>query len=45
MGRSRDLKEIRDTKKTFHAKMGTINYRNGTDHVTDHALFTRLIMH
>ena len=25
------FKKIRDTKGTFHAKMGTIKYRNGTD--------------
>ena len=32
MGKTRDLfKKIRDTKGTFHAKMGTIKYRNGTD--------------
>ena len=32
MGKTRDLfKEIRDTKRTFHAKMGTIKYRNGMD--------------
>ena len=31
MGKSRDLfKKIRDTKGTFHAKMGSINDRNGT---------------
>ena len=31
MGKIRDLfKKIRDTKGTFHAKMGTIN-RNGMD--------------
>ena len=30
MGKSRDLfKKIRDTKGTFHAKMGTIKGRNG----------------
>ena len=30
MGKTRDLfKEIRDTKGTFHAKMGTIRDRNG----------------
>ena len=30
MGKSRDLfKKIRDTKGTFHAKMGTIKHRNG----------------
>ena len=27
----RDLKKIRDTKGTFHAKMGTIKNRNGMD--------------
>ena len=32
MGKMRDLvKKIRDTKGTFHAKMGTIKDRNGTD--------------
>ena len=32
MGKTRDLfKKIRDTKGTFHAKMGTINDRNGVD--------------
>ena len=30
MGKTRDLfKKIRDTKETFHAKMGTIKNRNG----------------
>ena len=30
MGKTRDLvKKIRDTKGTFHAKMGTIKERNG----------------
>ena len=30
MGKTRDLfKKFRDTKGTFHAKMGTINGRNG----------------
>ena len=30
MGKTRDLfKEIRDMKRTFHAKMGTIKDRNG----------------
>ena len=29
MGKTRDLfKKIRDTKGTFHAKMGSIKYRN-----------------
>ena len=32
MGKTRDLfKKIRDTKETFHAKMGLIKDRNGTD--------------
>ena len=32
MGKTRDLfKDIRDTKGTFHAKMGTIKDRNGMD--------------
>ena len=31
-GKTRDLfKKIRDTKGTFHAKMGSIKDRNGTD--------------
>ena len=32
MGKTGDLfKKIRDTKGTFHAKIGTINGRNGMD--------------
>ena len=32
MGKTRDLfKKIRNTKGTFHAKMGTIKDRNGMD--------------
>ena len=32
MGKTRELfKKIRDTKGTFHAKMGSIKDRNGTD--------------
>ena len=32
MGKTSDLfKKIRDTKGTFHAKMGTIKERNGKD--------------
>ena len=32
MGKTRDLfKKIRDTKGTFHAKMGSVKYRNGMD--------------
>ena len=31
MGNTRDLKKMRDTKGTFHAKMGSIKDRNGMD--------------
>ena len=31
MVKTRDLKKIRDTKGTFHAKMGSIKDRNGMD--------------
>ena len=32
MGKTRDLfKKIRDTKGTFHERMGSIKYRNGMD--------------
>ena len=32
MGKTRDLfKKIRDTKGTFHAKMGSVKNRNGMD--------------
>ena len=31
MGKTRDFKKIRDTKGTFHAKMGTIKDRNCMD--------------
>ena len=32
MGKTRDhFKKIRDTKRIFHAKMGSINDRNGMD--------------
>ena len=31
MGKSRDLKKIRDTNVTFHAKMGSIKDRDGMD--------------
>ena len=32
MGKTRDIfKKIRDTKGSFHAKMGTIKDRNGRD--------------
>ena len=31
MGKTKDLFKIRDTKRTFHTKMGTIKDRNGKD--------------
>ena len=31
MGRTSNLKKVRDTKGTFHAKMGPIKDRNGVD--------------
>ena len=31
MGKTRDLKKIRDTMGTFHAKTGSIKDRNGMD--------------
>ena len=32
MGKTRDLfKKIRDSKRSFHAKLGTIKERNGMD--------------
>ena len=34
MGKTRDLfKKVRDTKGIFHAKMGTIEDRNGMDQI------------
>ena len=36
MGKTRDLfKKIRDTKGTFHAKMGSIKDRNGRDLIAE----------
>ena len=36
MGKTRDLfKKIRDTKETFHAKLGSIQERNGRDLTED----------
>ena len=38
MGKTRDLfKKIRDTKGTFHAKMGSIKDRNSMD-LTEHKI-------
>ena len=31
MGKTKDFKKIKDTKGTFHAKMGTIKDRNCKD--------------
>ena len=31
MGKTKDLKKIRDTKRIFHAKIGTIKDRNTRD--------------
>ena len=42
MGKTRDLfKKIRDTKGTFHAKMGTIKYRNGMDLTEEQMILRR----
>ena len=41
MAKTRDLfKKIRDTKGTFHAKMGTIKDRSGMD-LTEHKRLSR----
>ena len=41
MGKTRELfKKIRDTKRTFHAKMGLIKDRNGMD-LTEAEIFRR----
>ena len=41
MGKTRDLfKKIRDTKGTFHAKMGSIKDRNGMD-LTDQKILRK----
>jgi len=43
MGKTRDLfKKIRDTKGTFHRKMGTIKDRNGMDLTEAEDIKTRL---
>ena len=47
LGKTRDLfKKIRDTKRPFHAKMGTIKDRNSMDltEVEDNRLASRLHM-
>ena len=35
MGKTRDFKKIRDTKETFHAKVGTMKDRNNMDLTED----------
>ena len=42
MGKTRDLKKTRDTKGTFHAKMGSIKDRNGMDLTEAEAIKKRL---
>ena len=43
MGKTRDLlKKIRDTKRTFHAKMGSIKDRNGMD-LTEASLVAQMV--
>ena len=42
MGKTRDLfKKIRDTKGTFHAKMGLIKERNGMDLIEEEEIKKR----
>ena len=42
MGKTSDLfKKIRDTKETFHAKMGSIKDRNGMDQTEAEDIKTR----
>ena len=42
IGKTKDLfKKIRDTKETFHAKMGTINDRNAMDLIEVEDIMTR----
>ena len=42
MGKTRDIfKKIRDTKGIFHAKMGSIKYRNGMNLTAEEAIKKR----
>ena len=42
IGKTKDLfKKIRDTKETFHAKMGSINDRNAMDLIEVEDIMTR----
>ena len=46
MRKTRDLfKKIRDTKGTFHAKMGSIKDRNGMDQTEEEDIKKRLLEH
>ena len=43
MGKTKDFfKKIRDTKRTFHAKMGSIKDRNGMD-LTEASLVAQMV--
>ena len=43
MGKTKDFfKKIRDTKRTFHAKMGSIKDRNGMD-LTEASLVVQMV--
>ena len=45
MGKTRDLfKKIRDTKGTFHAKMGSIKDRSGMDLTEAEDLFYTVLL-
>ena len=45
MGKTRDLfKKIRDTKGTFHAKMGSIKERNDMDPTEPEELYKKIFM-
>ena len=41
MGKTRDLKKIRDTKGTFYARMGVIKNRNGKDQTQAEEIFKK----
>ena len=46
MGKTRDLfKKIRDTKGTFHSRMGTIKDRNSKDLIEAEEIKKRLRIH
>ena len=41
MGKTRDLKKIRDTKGTFYARMGVIKNRNSKDQTQAEEIFKK----